>query len=86
MEDHSAESFEQKLTYAAYKDIPISYLFCEDDKLMLPELQNKLVAGLEGEMGGKKVDRHSVKSGHAIHASQPKAMAAVVRKAIGDTE
>jgi hypothetical protein len=86
MEDHSAESFEQKLTYAAYKDIPISYLFCEDDKLMLPELQNKLVAGLEGEMGGQKVDRHSVKSGHAIHASQPKAMVAVVRKAIGDTE
>ncbi|KAJ7797023.1 Alpha/Beta hydrolase protein [Mycena olivaceomarginata] len=86
MEDHSAESFEQKLTYAAYKAIPILYLFCEDDKLMLPELQNKLIAGLEGEMGGQKVDRHSVKSGHAIHASQPKAMVAVVRKAIGDTE
>ncbi|KAJ7631495.1 Alpha/Beta hydrolase protein [Mycena rosella] len=81
---HSAISFAQKLTYAAYKDIPVSYLFCEDDKLVTPEQQNKIIAGLESEMGGKTVDRHPVKAGHAVNVSQPKTVVDVVRKALGD--
>ncbi|KAJ7769759.1 hypothetical protein B0H14DRAFT_2967256, partial [Mycena olivaceomarginata] len=75
---HSAVSFGQKLTYAAYKDIPISYLLCEADKLVTPEQQNKIIAGLEGEMGaGKSVDRHLVKADHAINVSQPEAVVKV---------
>ncbi|KAF8205315.1 Alpha/Beta hydrolase protein [Mycena galopus ATCC 62051] len=86
LSSHSAISFGQKLTYAAYKDIPVSYLFCEEDKLVTPEQQNKIIAGLESEMGGKTVDRHPVKSDHAINASQPKTMVDVVMKAMGHME
>ncbi|KAF7325355.1 AB hydrolase-1 domain-containing protein [Mycena venus] len=82
MREHAATSYQQKLTYAAYKDIPVSYLFCEEDKGVIPEAQNKIIAGMESVMGGRTVDRHSVKAGHHINASQPGTMAAVVRKAL----
>ncbi|KAJ7918517.1 Alpha/beta hydrolase fold-1 [Mycena leptocephala] len=85
MIDHSAVSFGQKVTYAAYKDIPASYLFCEADKCVTPEVQTKIIAAMESEMGGKTVDRYSVKAGHGINVSQPKAVVAVIRKALGDT-
>ncbi|KAJ7255817.1 Alpha/beta hydrolase fold-1 [Mycena haematopus] len=84
--DHSTISFEQPLTYAAHKDIPISFLICEEDQMMAPEFQKKIIAGIESEMGGRMVDRHSVKSAHAIHACHPKAMADVVVKAIDQRE
>ncbi|KAJ7342545.1 Alpha/beta hydrolase fold-1 [Mycena albidolilacea] len=85
MREHAVGSFQQKLTYAAYKDIPVSYLLCEEDRGVVPELQNKLIAGMESVMGGTSVDRHPVKSGHHINASQPATMSAVIRKAVGDT-
>ena len=81
MREHVAASFNQKLTYVAYKDIPVSYLLCEEDN---PELQNQIIAGMESVMGGTSVDRHPVKAGHHINASQPETMAAVVRRALGD--
>ncbi|KAJ6470536.1 Alpha/beta hydrolase fold-1 [Mycena sanguinolenta] len=79
--EHAAASFSQNLTYAAYKDIPVSYLLCEEDS---PELQKQIIAGMESVMGGNGVDRHPVKAAHHINASQPKMMAAVVRRALGD--
>ncbi|KAJ7793711.1 Alpha/Beta hydrolase protein [Mycena olivaceomarginata] len=84
MPNHSAISFGQKLTYAAYKDIPASYLFCEADKCVTPEVQNRIIAAMESEMGGKTVDRHSVKADHAVNVTQPKAMASVIRAALGE--
>jgi hypothetical protein len=72
------------LTYAAYKDIPASYLFCEADKCVTPEVQNRIIAAMESEMGGKTVDRHSVKADHAINVTHPKAMALVIRAALGE--
>ncbi|KAF8205349.1 Alpha/beta hydrolase fold-1 [Mycena galopus ATCC 62051] len=85
MREHAAASFSHILTYGAYKDIPVSYLLCEEDKGVPPEVQNKIIAGMESVMGGASVDRHPVKAGHHINASQPKTMAAVIRKALGDT-
>jgi pimeloyl-ACP methyl ester carboxylesterase len=85
MPNHSAISFRQNLTYAAYKDIPVSYLVCETDKCVTPEEQTTIIASMESEMGGKNVNRHSVKAGHAIVLSQPKAVVVVIRKALQDT-
>ncbi|KAJ6470527.1 Alpha/beta hydrolase fold-1 [Mycena sanguinolenta] len=51
MREHVAASFSQKLTYAAYKDIPVSYLFCEEDMGVVPELQNQIIAGMESAIG-----------------------------------
>ncbi|KAF8198351.1 Alpha/Beta hydrolase protein [Mycena galopus ATCC 62051] len=71
-----------KLTYTAYKDIPVSYLLCEEGKGVTPELQKKFIADIESD--GGKVDRHPVKADHMINASQPKTAAAVIMKALGD--
>ncbi|KAJ7459983.1 Alpha/Beta hydrolase protein [Mycena galericulata] len=81
---HSAISFAQPVTYAPYKDIPVSYIFCENDQLISPAMQNKIIATMESEMGGRKVDRISAKADHGINASQPKLMVELVRKALGD--
>jgi hypothetical protein len=81
--EHAAASFGQPLTYAAYKDIPVSYLCCEEDQCITPEMQSGIIARMETEMGGS-VDRHSVRAAHCVHVSQPKAVVAVVRKALGD--
>ncbi|KAJ6510671.1 Alpha/Beta hydrolase protein [Mycena sanguinolenta] len=84
MPNHSAISFAQKLTYAAYKDIPVSYLFCERDNCITPKHQTQIIAAMESQMGGKTVDRHSVPADHGIPVSQPKTMVAFIRKALGD--
>jgi hypothetical protein len=36
---HSSTCFANELTYAGYKDVPVSYFFCEDDLCVLPEVQ-----------------------------------------------
>ncbi|KAF7328556.1 Alpha/beta-hydrolase [Mycena venus] len=83
---HSPVSFGQKVTYAAYKDIPISYVLCENNVLITPAQQEKIIAALEGEMGGETVDRHPVQCGHGINVSQPGTMVDVIRRILGDTE
>lgn len=85
MREHAAASFREPLTYGAYKDIPISYLVCEEEKGDGVEMQNRVIARMESEMGGRTVDRHVVQCGHCINVSQPKTMVAVVRNALGDT-
>ncbi|KAJ7037793.1 hypothetical protein C8F04DRAFT_1393462 [Mycena alexandri] len=83
---HSAASFGQPLTYAAYKDIPASWVFIEQDKSILPDLANKMIGNMEAVMGGRKVERFPVGDvGHCINMSQPATFAKVVRKALGNT-
>jgi hypothetical protein len=36
---HSSTCFGNELTYAGYKDVPVSYFLCEDDLCVLPEVQ-----------------------------------------------
>lgn len=50
---HSAPSFADKLTYAGYKDIPVSYLFCEEDKCVTVEVQQAEIDMIEKESGRK---------------------------------
>ncbi|KAK7023030.1 AB hydrolase-1 domain-containing protein [Favolaschia claudopus] len=83
MPNHSAISFVQTLTYPAYKDISVSYLLCEEDKCISPELQNQIITSMESQMGGTKVDRHPVKADHGINVTQPKLMAEGIMKAVG---
>ncbi|KAF7360661.1 Alpha/beta-hydrolase [Mycena venus] len=82
MPDHPAISFTQSLKCGAYKAVAVSYLFCEDDTLVTPEVQNKIIQALESEMSGPKVKRHPVRSDHAINASHPKTVVEVVRKVL----
>lgn len=60
---HSAVSFTNPLTYAGYKDVPVSYLLCEDDLVIPADWQRKEIEMIEAETG-RKVDITSIKSGH----------------------
>ncbi|KAI0550675.1 alpha/beta-hydrolase [Xylaria curta] len=67
---HSAVSFGNPLTHAGYKDAPVSYLFCEEDLIISPEIQKREIEMIETETGGK-VDVTSVKAGHCPNVSVP---------------
>ncbi|KAI1367926.1 Alpha/beta hydrolase fold-1 [Xylaria arbuscula] len=60
---HSAVSFTNPLTYAGYKDVPVSYLLCEEDLVIPADWQRKEIELIEAETGSK-VDVTSIKAGH----------------------
>ncbi|KAI1436130.1 Alpha/beta hydrolase fold-1 [Xylaria sp. CBS 124048] len=60
---HSIISFTNPLTHAGYKDIPVSYLFCEGDQTIPPAVQRKEIDMIERETGSK-VDVTSINSNH----------------------
>jgi hypothetical protein len=67
---HSGVCFTNELTYAGYKDIPVSYLTCEED-LVIPLKNQKLGIEKIEKLSGKKVDVTSIKTGHIPPASHP---------------
>ncbi|GAP93475.1 hypothetical protein SAMD00023353_13300020 [Rosellinia necatrix] len=60
---HSAVSFTNSLTHAGYKDVPVSYLVCEKDLIISPDVQRKGIDMIEAETGSK-VDVTSIDAGH----------------------
>ena len=54
------------ITYAAYRDIPASYMICTEDKIILPQYQEKMVAAA-GVL--KTVER--IRSAHSPFLSRP---------------
>ena len=68
---HSAQSFGNELTHAGYKDIPVSYLFCEEDLAGPPAFQRDMIAIIE-EASGQEVDVTSIKADHCPHLSAEK--------------
>jgi predicted esterase len=70
---HSAVSFAGELTHAGYKDIPVSYLTCEEDICIPVKFQREGIELIE-KVSGKKVDVTSIKTGHCPNASAPEKM------------
>ncbi|KAI0144822.1 hypothetical protein BJ166DRAFT_565924 [Pestalotiopsis sp. NC0098] len=67
---HSAASFGSPLTYAGYKDLPVSYLVCEDDLSITAETQRSQIDMIERE-SGNTVDVTSIQAGHVPPISAP---------------
>jgi hypothetical protein len=67
---HSTACYAGELTHAGYKNIPVSYLLCEDD-FVIPAENQRAGINLIEEESGKKVDVTSLKVGHVPNASQP---------------
>lgn len=65
---HSAASFTSPLTYAGYKDVPVSYLIAEGDKSITPETQRSQIEMIE-RVSGNKVNVTSTSAGHVLPAS-----------------
>ena len=77
MSIHSAPSFQGKLTYAGYKTIPVSFIFCEHDLVLSPEFQRRVIETIEKE-SGSKVDVHTLETGHCPNVSAPNDCAAAI--------
>ncbi|EXJ83587.1 hypothetical protein A1O1_07210 [Capronia coronata CBS 617.96] len=63
MPKHSSASFGSELTYPGYKDVPVSYLLCEEDRCIPPEVQKEGIDIIE-KASGNKVDVTSIKADH----------------------
>lgn len=70
MTKHSAASFANPLTYAGYKDVPVSYLLCEEDLAISPSVQKAGIELIERE-SGRPVEVTSLKAGHCPTFSKP---------------
>lgn len=83
MTTHSLPSFSGKLTYPAYRHIPTSFIFCERDLIISPDLQRATILFLEGERGGEgSVGVVKLDTGHCPNVSVPEETAAGIAKAI----
>lgn len=82
---HASASFGHELTHAGYKDIPVSYLFCEDDKCVTPTIQQTGIDGIE-KVSGRKVDVTRIKAGHCPNISQPEVTLAWILDVVKKTE
>ncbi|KNG83193.1 hypothetical protein ANOM_008829 [Aspergillus nomiae NRRL 13137] len=67
---HSAVSFTNPLSYAGYKDVPVAYLLCADDKVIPAQVQKQQIEIIEKETG-RKVDVTVIPTGHIPIASAP---------------
>lgn len=65
---HSSASFASPLTYAGFKDVPVSYLLCEEDLAIPAEIQRAGIDMIERE-SGNKVDVTSIKADHVAPLS-----------------
>lgn len=77
---HSAVSFRHEVTQASYKDIPLTYIFCERDYVIVPETQQRFIDTVE-EVSGKKVDVKRIDSGHCPNSSRPQELLKLVAEA-----
>jgi hypothetical protein len=68
---HLAASFGNPLTYAGYKDLPVSYLVYENDLSITAKTQRAQIGRIERE-SGNKVDVTSIQAGHVPPNSAPK--------------
>lgn len=83
MTTQSLPSFSGKLTYPAYRHIPTSFIFCERDLILSPDLQRATIAFLESERGGEgSVDVIKLDAGHCPNVSVPQETAAAIVKSI----
>lgn len=73
MTAHSAVSFGDPLTYAGYKDVPVSYLVCEEDLVIPAGSQSRMVDLVEQE-SSRKVDVTKIPAGHAPNATAAQAV------------
>ncbi|OQV07092.1 hypothetical protein CLAIMM_11576 [Cladophialophora immunda] len=60
---HSAQSFLDPVTQTGYRDIPVSYLLCEEDLVGPPDLQRSWIERVERE-SGRSVHVTAVRTGH----------------------
>jgi pimeloyl-ACP methyl ester carboxylesterase len=78
---HSYLAFHSPCTYAAWKVVPSTYLYCTKDASMSLSVQKKMV---EDTAKGYPVKTETVDASHSPFYSVPTEMAQAIRKAAGE--
>jgi hypothetical protein len=81
MPGHSALTFAGKLTYPAYHHVPATYILCQKDDIIPPEVQRRFIETMKEK--NDHVDVVEVDSGHCPNNSRTGFVVEVVNKAVG---
>ena len=85
---HSGLSFKNECTYAGYEDVDnVAFIYCEKDKTISPEFQQKMIDDAEAarkKKGEDEIRVYKIDSGHIPIFSKPQELAELVVKAVGD--
>ncbi|KZL69897.1 alpha/beta-hydrolase [Colletotrichum tofieldiae] len=79
LKHHSYQTFSSKLTYAAWKDVPVTYIKCELDKAIPPQAQQQMI-----EVAGADVVVESIETGHSPFLSKPDLVTTALRRSAGE--
>lgn len=82
--DQSAKVFTDPVTYDAYRHIPVSYILCERDAVLLPDWQMGRIEFLKKARADGKVDVVRFDTGHCPNISKPEATARKVIEALSE--
>jgi hypothetical protein len=83
MPGHSRISFDNPATYEAFRDIPMTYMICEEDLIIPAAIQREMVEMVERETG-RKVDVYSYPVGHVPNITAWKDVVTTIRAAAGE--
>lgn len=75
---HPASAQCAAVTHEAYRDVPVTYLFCENDQGLPIEAQKMMVGLVEAQ--GVKVDYETCSAGHSPFLSMPDKLAEIICK------
>ncbi|KAF2688409.1 alpha/beta-hydrolase [Lentithecium fluviatile CBS 122367] len=79
---HTFATKQAKATAASWKEIPTSYLLCEDD-LAIPAFAQEAMTGMVRDMGGE-IEVERIKSGHSPFLSRPGEVVGWLRRVAGE--
>ncbi|KAJ5798416.1 uncharacterized protein N7503_007712 [Penicillium pulvis] len=82
LRSHSYQSFHSICTYAAWKHIPSTYLYCLKDAAIPLAVQKMMV---EGTAKGSGMRTETVNASHSPFISQPDELTAAIRRAAGES-
>ncbi|OHF00742.1 hypothetical protein CORC01_04059 [Colletotrichum orchidophilum] len=80
LKHHSYQTFYSKLTYPAYKDIPVTYIKCALDKAVPPEGQQQMI-----DVSGVDVVVEDMETSHSPFLSKPDLVIAALRRSAGES-
>jgi hypothetical protein len=75
----SWKAFTSKVTYTAWRDIPSTYLQCENDQAIVIGMQERMVSAAGGAFKTFKCG-----ADHSPFQSEPELTARVIRRAAGE--
>ncbi|MBE7181471.1 MAG: hypothetical protein INR71_09730 [Terriglobus roseus] len=81
MPEHSTLSFSGPLTHPGYKDVPVTYIFTEQDRTVPPAMQRAQIATIEEARGGK-VEVLPIPTDHFPYVTATEEMAGALRKVL----